>query len=59
MTKLNKGTFLVQWVTAVTITMILATMGAFISMWSVGEAVQAAWGDVARRIAHGKGCGPP
>lgn len=53
MTKLNKGTFLVQWVTAVTITMILATMGAFISMWSVGEAVQAAWGDVAMALVVG------
>lgn len=53
MMKLNKGTFLVQWVTAVTITMILATMGAFVSMWSVGEVVQEAWGEVAMGLVVG------
>ena len=53
MSKLNSRTFLVQWVTAVTVTMILATMGAFVSMWSVGEMVQQAWGDVAMAIIVG------
>lgn len=47
------GTFFWRWVTAVTVTMIVATMVAFVSMWSVGEVVQAAWGDVAMAIAVG------
>ncbi|KAA3663795.1 MAG: hypothetical protein DWQ04_08995, partial [Chloroflexi bacterium] len=53
MSKLNRGSFFVQWVTAVTITMLLATMGAFMSMWSVGEVVQQAWGDVPMAIVVG------
>ncbi|KAA3661100.1 MAG: hypothetical protein DWQ04_17460 [Chloroflexi bacterium] len=53
MSKLNRGSFFVQWVTAVTITMILATMSAFMSMWSVGEVVQQAWGDVPMAIVVG------
>ena len=53
MSNLNRKRFLVQWITAVTITMILATMGAFISMWSVGEVVREAWGDLAMALVVG------
>ena len=53
MSNLNNRTFFVSWVTAVTVTMILATMGAFISMWSVGEVVQQAWGDLAMALVVG------
>jgi hypothetical protein len=53
MSNLNRKRFLVQWITAVTVTMILATMGAFISMWSVGEVVQQAWGDLAMALVVG------
>lgn len=53
MSNLNRKRFLVQWITAVTVTMILATMGAFFSMWSVGEVVQQAWGDLAMALVVG------
>jgi hypothetical protein len=53
MSKVNSGSFFLQWVMAVTVTMILATMGAFVSMWSVGEMVQEAWGDLAMAIVVG------
>ena len=53
MSNIKSRSFLMQWVTAVTGTMILATMGAFISMWSVGELVQQAWGDVAMALVVG------
>jgi hypothetical protein len=53
MTKVNSGSFFLQWVTAVTVTMIVAVMGAFASMWSVGEIVQEAWGDLAMAIVVG------
>ena len=53
MIKLSRGTFLAQWVTAVTVTMSLASMAAFVSMWSVGELVQGAWGDLAMAITVG------
>ncbi len=53
MLNLNGKTFFVQWVTAVTITLTLAAMGAFISMWSIGEVVQQAWGDPAMALVVG------
>jgi hypothetical protein len=53
MSNLNRKRFLVQWISAVTVTMILATMGAFISMWSVGEVVQQSWGDLAMALVVG------
>jgi hypothetical protein len=52
MSKLG-GSFFLQWVTAVTVTMIVAVMGAFASMWSIGEVVQRAWGDVAAALVVG------
>jgi hypothetical protein len=52
MSKLG-GSFFLQWVTAVTVTMILVVMGAFASMWSIGEVVQRAWGDVAAALVVG------
>ena len=53
MLSINRGTFFLQWVTAVTVTMILAVMGAFASMWSIGEVVQQAWGNVAMALMVG------
>ncbi|MBE2198753.1 MAG: hypothetical protein IAE79_09095 [Anaerolinea sp.] len=53
MSKVNSGSFFLQWVTAVTVTMILAVMGAFMFMWSIGEMVQRAWGDVAQTLVMG------
>ena len=53
MSKINSGTFFLQWVTAVTVTMILVVMAAFTSMWSVGEMVQQAWGDLAMTLVVG------
>ena len=53
MLNMNRGSFFWQWVTAVTITMFLATMGAFVSMWSIGEIIQRAWGDVAMALVAG------
>lgn len=45
--------FFGQWVATVTITMLLAVMGAFTAIWSVGEAVQRALGDVAAWLVVG------
>lgn len=53
MSNINGGSFFLRWVTAVTVTMILAVMGAFISMWSVGEMVAQAWGEMAGGIVAG------
>jgi hypothetical protein len=53
MSQANGGTFLAKWVTAVTVTMIVAVMGAFASIWSIGELVQQAWGDTAMAIVVG------
>lgn len=53
MLKIKSSSFFGQWVTAVTVTMILAVMGAFVSMWSIGEVVQRAWGDVAMALVVG------
>ena len=53
MLNINRWSFFLQWITAVTITMILATMIAFISMWSVGGIVQEAWVDTAMAIVVG------
>ena len=53
MSKINSGSFFLQWVTAVTVTMIVAVMGAFVSMWSIGEWVAQAWGDTAGGIVAG------
>lgn len=53
MSNFNNFSFFGRWVTAVTVTMIVATAGAFVSMWSVGEVVQQAWGDVAMSIVVG------
>ena len=53
MSNINRSSFFMQWLLAVTVSMILATMGAFVSMWSVGEMVQAAWGDLAMAIVVG------
>ncbi|MCL4265681.1 MAG: hypothetical protein KJ069_20885 [Anaerolineae bacterium] len=53
MSNINGGSFFLRWVTAVTITMILAVMGAFVSMWSIGEVVQQAWGDMVMAIVVG------
>jgi hypothetical protein len=53
MSKINSGSFFLQWVTAVTVTMIVAVMGAFVSMWSIGEWVARAWGETAGGIVAG------
>ena len=53
MLNMNRWAFFWQWVTAVTVSMIVAVMGAFVFMWSVGEIVQEAWGDVAMAIVVG------
>ncbi len=53
MSKVNSGSFFLQWVTAVTVTMILAVMGSFMFIWSIGEMVQRAWGDVAEALVMG------
>ncbi len=53
MSKINSGSFFLQWVTAVTVTMIVAVMGAFVSMWSIGEWVARAWGETAGGIVTG------
>lgn len=53
MLNLKRGTFLAKWVTAVTVTMIVAVMVAFVSMWSIGEIVQQAWGDLAMALVVG------
>lgn len=49
----NKRLFFIYWVGLVTVTMISATMVAFLSMWSVGEMVQKAWGDFAMAMIVG------
>jgi hypothetical protein len=53
MSKINSGSFFLQWVAVVTVTMIVAVMGAFVSMWSIGEWVAQAWGDMAGGIVAG------
>jgi len=53
MSKVNSGSFFLQWVTAVTVTMILAVMSALGVMWPIGEMVQRAWGDVAEALVVG------
>lgn len=53
MSKINGGAFFLQWVTAVTVTMIMAVMAAFVSMWSIGEWVAQAWGELAGGVVAG------
>ena len=53
MSKINSSTFLLQWVTAVTVTMIVAVMAAFVSMWSIGERVAQAWGEMVGGVVAG------
>jgi hypothetical protein len=53
MLKGNSGSFFLQWVTAVTVTMIVAVMSAFAFVWSIGEVVRQAWGDVAMALVVG------
>jgi hypothetical protein len=53
MLKVNSGSFFLQWVTAVTVSMIVAVMAAFVSMWSIGEWVAQAWGDMAGGLVAG------
>jgi hypothetical protein len=53
MTKVNSGSFFWQWVTAVTVSMIVAVMGAFVSMWSVAGTVEQAWGEMPAAIVAG------
>jgi len=45
MSKINGSSFFLQWVTAVTVTMTLALMGAFLTMWSIGEWAAQSWGE--------------
>ncbi|HRQ39131.1 MAG TPA: hypothetical protein PLD25_14570 [Chloroflexota bacterium] len=53
MSNINGGSFFLRWVTAVTVTMIVAVMGAFVSMWSIGEMVAQSWGETAGAIVAG------
>lgn len=53
MSRVHSSTFFVQWVAAVTVTMIVAVMVAFVSMWTIGEWVAQAWGDVAGAVVAG------
>ncbi len=53
MSNINGGSFFLRWVTAVTVTMIVAVMAAFVSMWSIGEWVAQRWGDMAGGIVAG------
>jgi hypothetical protein len=53
MSNLNVKTFLPQWVAIVTVAMTLATMGAFLTMWSVGEVVEETWGETAMALVVG------
>lgn len=53
MPRVHSSTFFLQWVAAVTVTMIVAMMVAFVSMWSIGEWVAQAWGDGAGAVMAG------
>lgn len=53
MSNISDGSFFLRWVTAVTVIMIVAVMGAFVSMWSIGEMVAQSWGEMAGGIVAG------
>jgi len=51
--KINRRSFLIQWVTFVTITFSLAMWAAFASIWTVGEIVENALGETATAFVVG------
>lgn len=53
MSKINGSSFFLQWVTAVTVTMTLAVMGAFLTMWSIGEWAAQSWGEAVGGLLAG------
>ncbi|MCO5197566.1 MAG: hypothetical protein M9941_07425 [Anaerolineae bacterium] len=50
---MNNKSFFVQWVIAVTITMMVATMGAFLAMWTISEAVTQLAGEAVGTLVAG------
>lgn len=49
----NGGSFFGRWVTAVFVTMFVAVIAAFASMWSLAEVVEQAWGELPAMMIAG------
>ncbi len=50
---MNNKSFFVQWVIAVTITMMVATMGSVLAMWTISEAVAQLAGETIGTLVAG------